>query len=445
MKPNLFLSSNDIWGVILCLIFSWFFLKFAAKRFFNDSHSFKLFLIGFYLRIIGLLTSAIFNLYIVKADSTKFFSSAKSISRAMHDLQIKDFVKIFYLDFFSLPFKIKCFFSNDEYFNLVYDSNRTLIHIAGIISYFTFDSYLAISFFFSLWAYIGLWLIYSAIIKNNFGNNRLFYIFIIGYPTLFFWTTGIMKEPICVGAIGILFYFIFNKFNSRYGVIAFGLLAVFSSFLLIKIKSYLFIGFILSVAISYFIYKISMAKKILRYITLLIFSTTLVFFVYKYQQVLQNQVVEIISGEITERITMVTTAQLNHGGSSYNLGEFELSGWGMVKYVLASINVALFRPYFWEYLNPLVLLSSLEGMLMMFMVLYILFKKKFIGVIKIFKNSFVLMFSFFYTIMLAIMVGGIAFNFGTLARYKVPLTPFFFIVFIILYSDTIHNRKLSKI
>jgi hypothetical protein len=47
--------------------------------------------------------------------------------------------------------------------------------------------------------------------------------------------------------------------------------------------------------------------------------------------------------------------------------------------------------------------------------------------------------------MLAIMVGGIAFNFGTLARYKVPLTPFFFIVFIILYSDTIHNRKLSKI
>lgn len=444
MKPDLLLSSNDIWGAILCLIFSLIFFKILAKKYFNNLHSYKLFLFGFYLRIIGLLASAIFNLYIVKADSTKFFSSAKSISRAMHELQIKDFVKIFYIDFFSLPFKIKCFFSNDEYFNLVYDSNRTLVHIAGIISYFTFDSYLAISFFFSLWSYIGLWLIYSAIVKNNLSNNKLFYIFIIAYPSLCFWTTGIMKEPICVGAIGVLFYFIFNKFKSKSEVMTFGLLALLSSFLLIKIKSYLFIAFILSVAISYFIYKISMAKKLLRYIFSFLFSITLIFFFYKNKQLLQNQAIEIISGEISDRITTVTTSQLNHGGSSYNLGEFELSGWGMIKYVLASINVALFRPYFWEYFNPLVLLSSLEGILMMFMVFYIIIKKKLFGIIKIFKSSFVLMFSFFYTILLAIMIGGIAFNFGTLARYKVPLTPFFFIFFIILYSDVSFDRKLSK-
>jgi hypothetical protein len=162
------------------------------------------------------------------------------------------------------------------------------------------------------------------------------------------------------------------------------------------------------------------------------------------KQFIQNKIIEVLSEEITDKVSGITTAQLNHGGSSYDLGQFDLSGWSFFKYIIASINVALFRPYFWEYLKPQVLLSSLDGLLMNIMFVYILFKKKFSGILKMFKRSVILLFSFFYTIILAIMIGGIAFNFGTLSRYKVPLTPFFFAVFIILYSDTVFNRKLFK-
>lgn len=110
MNSNLLLTENDIYGSVICFFFALFLLKWVSVKWIKNKQLFNLFLIGFLLRVIGVMASAYFNLYIVKSDSTIYFSAAKAISNALSNLDFSESVKIFYTDFSDLPFKTKCFF-----------------------------------------------------------------------------------------------------------------------------------------------------------------------------------------------------------------------------------------------------------------------------------------------------------------------------------------------
>ncbi len=177
MHQDLFLSRNDLFGLVICIMFSWWILSYA-KKFYSGDLFYKDFRIGFYLRWIGVIASAFFNLYIIKADSTSFFGGAKLVAAAIRGSDLSDSVQLFFTGFDDLPFRMKCFFSNDIIINLIYDNNRTLVHMAGILSFLTFDSYLAISFVMSMWAYWGLWLVYATVIQLYPASRKwLFYLF----------------------------------------------------------------------------------------------------------------------------------------------------------------------------------------------------------------------------------------------------------------------------
>jgi hypothetical protein len=429
MHPQLYLSWNDLLGALQCIILSWAILSFVKKHYHNDALR-KDFRLGFYFRIAGLLASAVFNLYFIKADSTSFFGATKIVSAALRGSDLSDSLKLFFTDFDSLPFKLKTFFSNNVITNLIYDNNRTLVHLAGIIAFFSFDSYLVISFVFTMWAYLGIWLIYVTAIKMYPTSRIWLFYLIIAYPPLCFWTTGLMKDPLCIGSLGILFYTFFNTSGRKARPWTFLILSIISAFLLIKIKGYLFVGFSISCLLAYFFYYLASTGKYTRWMALSLFSLVIFSIFYFFGEAIEEKMFDTFSEEVVERINTVTEAQLRHGGTSYDLGEMELSGWGLVKYAAAAINVALFRPYFWEYLNPLVLTSSLEGMIMFLMLMYLLFKVRPRGIFSAISSSPILIFSFFFTLATAMMAGGIAFNYGTLARYKIPLIPFYYILMI---------------
>lgn len=441
MHPQLYLSWNDLLGAMQCIILSWAILSLARKHYHQDA-LWRDFRPGFYFRIAGLLASAVFNLYFIKADSTSFFGATKIVSAALRGSDLSDSLRLFFTDFDSLPFKLKTFFSNNVITNLIYDNNRTLVHVAGIIAFFSFDSYLVISFIFTMWAYLGIWLIYVTAIKMYPASRTWLFYLIIAYPPLCFWTTGLMKDPLCIGSLGILFYTVFNASGRKARPRTFIILSVISAFLLIKIKGYLFVGFSMACLLAYFFYYISNAGKYRRLMALSLFSLAVFSIFYFFGEAMEEKLFDTFSEEVVERINTVTEAQLRHGGTSYDLGEMELSGWGITRYAAAAINVALFRPYFWEYLNPLVLTSSLEGMIMFIMLLYLLFKVGPRGILSAISSSPILIFSFFFTLATAMMAGGIAFNYGTLARYKIPLIPFYYILMICI--PLIHKQRIAE-
>jgi hypothetical protein len=126
-------------------------------------------------------------------------------------------------------------------------------------------------------------------------------------------------------------------------------------------------------------------------------------------------------------------------GSGYTLGELDGSFTGMLKLAPKAINVALFRPYLWEVRNPLMLLSALESAGFLLLALYIVVKRK-ASVLQSFSNADIV-FSILFSVVFAFAVGVSTFNFGTLARYKIPLMPFFLIALTLI----LHANKDRKV
>jgi hypothetical protein len=323
----------------------------------------------------------------------------------------------------------------------VYNDNKTIIHLASVISYFTFDSYIAISFVFSIWGYIGTWLIYKTLSDKFKNASGLLFIFIIAYPSLFFWTTGLMKEPICIGSIGMLFYLLFNKSHSRKKTISFAFLGILSCFFLYKIKLYLFLSFIVSWMLTYvfyFTYKLYVAKKVLNATMFIVASVLCLFGIYFF---IGNLLMSTFAEDATSNLISITKAQLDQGGSSYDIGQPELNPLSIIKYLFSSINVSLFRPFLWESSKPQLWFSAFEAVISLSMVIYLIFKKRVIRMFHFCISNPTLTFSLIFTLLISAIIGGISFNFGTLARYKVPILPFYFALLLIMYKNESINRK----
>jgi hypothetical protein len=145
---------------------------------------------------------------------------------------------------------------------------------------------------------------------------------------------------------------------------------------------------------------------------------------------------------------LATTAQITaydigfytgkDAGSGYSLGELDGTFTGMLSKAPQAINVSLFRPYLWEVRNPLMVLSALESFLMMGLTVFVLFRSR--GrLMSLFKNPTVI-FCLVFGLTFAFAVGVSTFNFGTLARYKIPLLPFYGLALIFLsYSNNERN------
>jgi len=150
-----------------------------------------------------------------------------------------------------------------------------------------------------------------------------------------------------------------------------------------------------------------------------------------------------VSQYLLESVLTTTKAQLELGNSNYDLGEIELSPFGILKYLLSALNVALFGPFFFQINKFQLLISGGESFLMLLLFIFVLYKIKFIRILKSMKNDPVLVFSFFFILIVGVQIGAIAFNYGTLVRYKMPLVPFFFtFFFILLYHNKVRSVKM---
>jgi hypothetical protein len=119
-------------------------------------------------------------------------------------------------------------------------------------------------------------------------------------------------------------------------------------------------------------------------------------------------------------------------GSFYTLGDIDYSAMGLLKVAPKAINVSLFRPYIWEIRKPILLAASIEGMVTFFLTISLVYKSGFTGFLKLITSNPEVQFCLIFSIIFAFAVGFTSFNFGALARYKIPFMPFYYIALFIL-------------
>lgn len=315
-------------------------------------------------------------------------------------------------------------------------SSYFIVRLAAIFDLITFSTYSATAAFFAVVSFIGMWLFFNVFVRNFPHLERWIAFSILFIPSVIFWGSGILKDSIVLAFIGILTYAVKKLFIDRQVRILHVLLLLVSVVVIFEVKIYVLLCFLPAMLLWIYasaFYKIRsvVLKGLLIPFVFALIVVSGYFAVLKIGEDDKRYSIENLSK--TARITAYDIGFYTgkNAGSGYSLGELDDSFTGMAVLAPAAINVSLFRPYLWEVKNPLMLMSALESFVLLVLTVYILFKKRMLF-FRAFGDPNIL-FCMVLSITFAFAVGISTFNFGTLARYKIPLLPFYSMALILIY------------
>ena len=433
--------------VLLIVIY---FAAYLLKPFFTNKLTQEYFIPGLTVKIIGALAVGfIYQFYYPSGgDTFNFYINGQNIWQAFLDSPWKGFKLIFLANGEHFPdtfeYSTKMFWYQDP-------ASYMVIRIVGFFGILTFYSYPAIAVLFATFSFLGVWKFYYALCKLYPPLRKKLAIAVLFIPTVFFWGSGIFKDTITFGFLGLLTGSIINLFIFK-KELWWNLLGIVISVMIIsQIKVYILICFFPAAILLFAGLNLKKIKPIpLRTIaTPVIIMITLVLSYYSISIAAeQNQKYAIDQIATTALITSHDIAfQTGRGaGSTYVLGELDGTLSSMVRLAPKAINVSLFRPYLWEVKNPLMLLSALEALFFVYITAKVLFNKRLYKIPRFVFKPFVL-FCLTFSLTMAFATGVSTFNFGSLSRYKIILIPFYLAALFILeyYLQKSKNWRKGKV
>ena len=318
-----------------------------------------------------------------------------------------------------------------------------IVRIAAIFDLLTFSTYSSTAIFFALFSFLGSWAFFLTFYREFPHLHKWLALAILFIPSVLFWGSGILKDTITLGALGLLTFSIHqiaNKGNRSVGNI---LLLLISFYLIFSVKKYILMCFL--PAAFFWIYAgrlFNMGTFVFRILFLpFIIAAALVTGYWGVAKLTESD--QQYSLDAIAKTARITAYDIRYytgkdAGSGYSLGELDGSMGNMLQLAPAAVNVSLFRPYLWEVRNPLMLLSALESLTFLLVTIYLLLKYT-RAFFKALTDSNIL-FCLVFSIVFAFGVGVSTYNFGTLARYKIPLLPYYALALVLL-TDKLRNAE----
>jgi hypothetical protein len=403
---------------------------------------------GFWIKIIASILFILYYSYLTLGDTTVLFHCE---GNNLYHLILKDpsnfkYIfkpgKEFDLSLVNNPF-------NKGYFRD--ESNYMIIRLDTIFSFFCFGSFAVISLFFAALAFSGLWKLYLFFYEQLPRLHKQFAISILYFPTLAFWSAGLLKDSLCIAALGWLTYGLYNLLYKKKSVFKNALIIFISAYFLTIIKVYILLAYVPFFILFIILKNLQHIKfKLFRYLVapLLIglsmyaFTQTLT----AYNDDLGAYAVEDLTSSISNlnRVIESRTGR-EDAASNFSLGsEFDGSFRGLIKIAPVAVGTTFFRPFIWEAHKISQLMAALESLLLMFFTLYILLKAGLLRFIKwIFKDP-LLMYCFLFSVIFGLFVGASTLNFGTLVRYKIPCLPFFSISLFLIFEKVKERAAIKQ-
>ncbi len=423
--------------LILFLAFQWqkrYYRNFPARIYIFPALIMKLF--------ACVLLALVFHFYYGLGDSFNYYTGAHEIWNAFTNNPGSAFELIFKPLSECSP-KALSFTGHMSYTGWS-DATVYMFKISGFTGLFCFGSYLPIALIFTTLSFIGLWNIFKVFYAEFPRYHKWIAIGCLFAPSALFWSTNIFKDPLCMFGLGLVVQALygFSKGKTSFWKIL-GLVG--GSLILYMLKSYLFYIVIVSALVAGWIYLGFGYKSRNVQVTVKLVTIALVigFFIWFFNnpQVFADYYSTTFQKQ-TELMQNVTS-QVNSSedGSGYTIPNVDdLSSWGMLRSFLLSVNVALFRPYFWECNNIMMILNALEVFALSVLMIWVLIRTRVIYFFKAASLSPLLGFAIVFTLLLAPLVGFISFNFGTLVRYKVPFIPFFYTYLFIMLKMPLSKK-----
>ena len=316
-------------------------------------------------------------------------------------------------------------------------SSNIIIRIALILSYPLLNTYILISFIFTLFCFYGCWKIFMLFQQLYPHLEKEFALACLFLPSVCFWGTGILKDPICLGALGALTYHIYKLFFEKTKIIKRVIVIIICFWLLKVVKVYIILSFMPAYSFwLVFRYKETIRSQFLKsMMSPIIFTFSIIagsFILYKIAAFSQRYAFDSIVRTAKDTQNWLYYSTQKQGGSGYSFGNIDYTPAGILKVFPKAVNVALFRPYLWEARKPILIPAALEGLISLFFTIRLLYKTGFSRFTKLILTNPEVQFCLVFSIIFAFSVGFTSYNFGTLVRYKIPLMPFYYIALFIL-------------
>ncbi len=426
--------------IIILLIIATSFNKSINK----DKISQQYFIKGVYIKIFAVLAFTFIHEYIYGGDTVLYFKQSKIIFDSLFDKPIITFNllwdsrPLYDYDSLSYAMMIGWYGAPTEYM---------IVKFAALGGLFSGHTYSAIALFFATFSFSGLWAIYKTLTKIYPDLKKEFAIATVFMPSVFFWSAGVLKDGLCIGALGWLFWAFYSVFIEKKSILKSIIIGFLAFILVSKIKFYIALAFMPSALLWIFLANRSKIRnKFIRtiatpFLLVLGLGTALL----GGSKLMENS--EYSADHIATRTKINSDyiygiSQIQQG-SAYSIGKMDGTVGGMVKVLPQAVNVALFRPYLFEVKNPVMLLSSFESTFFLLFTIYVLFKVGFFKVLGLLVSNPLITFCFIFSIIMAAAVGMNSFNFGSLVRYKIPLMPFYLAAIYLLKYEGIDKKKVN--
>ena len=332
------------------------------KRIHSEPY-YKYYVPGLFVKIFSGLAFCLIYMFYYTGDSLDYFNSSVALSNLL-DKNYKYFFSIF----FNGP--------RPEYFSFfdahtgwpethMWRDERTFF-VIRIFSLFVipgFKSFLITTALVSWVFFSGAWRLYKLFCDLYPHLYKRFAIAFLFFPSVVFWSSEIMKDTITYSAAAwFTFSFYMVMFKKRKVFINI-ICLVITSWLMMKIKPYIFISLLPGSFIWVSLKRIkSIENRVIRVLVapLILLITLGVGFLFI--RVFSNNLGAYSTVDSMVKKAMVTQMDLKrqqqYGQNFYDIGEFNGSVSSLIYKAPISIISGLFRPFIWEISSPFGIISA---------------------------------------------------------------------------------------
>lgn len=328
------------------------------------------------------------------------------------------------------------------------DGNALVMKVSAVLSFFSFNQYLIISLFFGFIAFIGTWKLFYVMqeINGPLHLRMLGYATIVT-PSLWLWGSGLSKEPLCIGSLGVAVYLIHKMFIKKQFTFWNFLLLLLLFYFITVIKGYITVIFIVSFLVV-ILYRFAMTIKnvVLRIATILVFIFIAIFSLLLIDTArYMNEMIAFSYTQIENFKSGYESVEgLDGSKAGFSIGDLNPTLSSLALKSPEVIFSCLFRPFIWESRKVIILFAGLEAFVVLLATLFIILKTKFLGFFYyVFNDSFRL-FCFIYSMLFALLIGFTTFNFGTMVRYKIIFLPFYFFLLVNILTAIDLKKKETQ-
>lgn len=315
-------------------------------------------------------------------------------------------------------------------------NNFAIVRIVTVLSFVTFGKYIVNCLVFSMVSFTGIWRLYRFFYEQYPHLHKQLAVGILYLPTFVFWCSGILKDPLCVGALGWITYALYEAFYKKKALIKNLAILLVAGYVLVILKIYILVSYTPFLILFLVLKNVNLIKSgFAKFIVVAGLFTGAMLGFTQIMNGLQDSMKQFAGGGITKTIQTYQksyAAQENWAESNFSLGvEFDGSTLSLIKMAPAAIAATFYRPFIWETRKPATVLTSLESMAIMLFTLKVLFSVGFFNFFKSWRDPAIL-YCISFSILFGIFVGSTTPNFGTLCRYKIPCMPFYVLAMILI-------------